>query len=261
MIMNKKPDAIVFFDLDGTLLNSDVEVVQSSVDAIAALYKNNVMPIISTGRTVCEVASIMEKTAITSIIAMNGQSVFYQNNHVFSNNIDKTLISRVLDFSQQKTNIPLSFYNDNMMRISEDSKPADTFYRYIRQNKPAVDPDVFKTNPIQMMLLLCENGESIYIDEFPELSFIRNTPYCVDVFNKGGSKGFGIKKLLEYKSLYDVPTYAFGDGLNDIEMFQTVDHPIAMANAVEPIKAIAEFVTDNNDNDGIAKGLKQAGLI
>jgi len=83
----------------------------------------------------------------------------------------------------------------------------------------------------------------------------------VDVFNHGGSKAFGIQKLLENKNFLDVPTYAFGDGLNDIEMFQLVDHPIAMGNCVEPLKALAEFITDDNNNDGIAKGLNKFGLI
>ena len=58
-----------------------------------------------------------------------------------------------------------------------------------------------------------------------------------------------------------MPTYAFGDGMNDLEMFLTVDHPIAMANAVDDLKDKAEYITDNNDNDGIAKALQKFGLI
>jgi hydroxymethylpyrimidine pyrophosphatase-like HAD family hydrolase len=109
--------------------------------------------------------------------------------------------------------------------------------------------------------LLCEKGEEPYREVFPELTFIRNTFYCVDVFNKGGSKGNGINELLRTKGFYDVPTYAFGDGMNDFEMFLTVDHPIAMGNAVDELKAQAEFVTDTNNNDGIAKALHKFGLI
>ena len=49
--------------------------------------------------------------------------------------------------------------------------------------------------------------------------------------------------------------------MNDLEMFLTVDHPIAMANAVDDLKDKAEYITDNNDNDGIAKALQKIGLI
>lgn len=259
--MTSKPKAIVFFDLDGTLLTRDVTVASSTIDAINHLYENNIMPIIATGRTVCEVQHIMQQAKINSIVAMNGQSVFYQGEHIFSNNIDKHVIERLVDFSKTQTNIPLAFYNDKIMRISELGEPAEIFYHYLKQSIPPVDNDIYRQEPIQMMLLLCQSGEEQYIKAFPELNFIRNTPYCVDVFNHGGSKAFGIKKLLENKGFLDVPTYAFGDGLNDIEMFKMVDHPIAMGNSVEPLKQLAEFITDDNNHHGIANALKKLGLI
>lgn len=259
--MSNKPEAIVFFDLDGTLLTSQITIAESTIEAIENLHKNNIKPVIATGRTVCEVEHIMKRSQIDSIIAMNGQSVFYQGEHVFSNNIDKNIIDRVLNFSKTTTEIPLAFYNDKLMRISEEGKPALKFYQYLKQSVPLIDADVHNKEPIQMLLLLCEKGESIYINQFPELTFVRTTPYCVDVFNLGGSKAFGIKKLLENKNFLDIPTYAFGDGLNDIEMFNIVDHPIAMGNGMEPLKSLAEFITNDNDSDGISNGLKQVGLI
>ncbi|WP_294613471.1 Cof-type HAD-IIB family hydrolase [uncultured Gilliamella sp.] len=259
--MSKKPEAIVFFDLDGTLFNHQIDVLPSSLEAIAKLKKNNIIPVIATGRSPCEVADLMNKTQIDSIIGMNGQAVIYEGEIVFTNNIDKDLITRIYQFSKQQMNIPLSFYNHEMIRVSEHSKPAETFYHHLKQHVPPVDDQVYLKQSIQMLLLLCEEGESGYRDVFPELTFIRNTPYCVDVFNHGGSKGYGITQLLQGKGFTNVPTYAFGDGMNDFEMFQLVDHPIAMANAVDKLKEQAEFITDTNNNDGIAKALHKFGLI
>lgn len=259
--MIKKPEAIVFFDLDGTLFNSQIEILPSSLSAIAQLRKNNIIPIISTGRTACEVEHVMKKTEIDSIVAMNGQAVLYQGERVFTNDIDKKVIDRLYQYSKQQTGIPLSFYNDEIMRVSQDSQPAKTFYHYLKEPVPPVDDEIYLTSPIQMLLLLCQSGEEFYRDLFPELTFIRNSPYCVDVFNHGGSKGYGISQLLQRKGFIDVPTYAFGDGMNDFEMFLTVDHPIAMGNAVDELKAKAEFVTDTNDNNGISKALIKFGLI
>ncbi|OCG05189.1 Cof-type HAD-IIB family hydrolase [Gilliamella sp. wkB112] len=259
--MNEKPDAIVFFDLDGTLFDSHLNVLSSSLEAIIKLKKNNIIPVIATGRTKCEVIDLMYKTQIDSIICMNGQAVIYTGEILFTNNIDKDVISRLYQFSKQQMDIPLSFYNHQIMRVSEYSEPAKVFYQYIKQEVPQVDDKIYLTQPIQMLLLLCEEGESNYHEVFPELTFIRNTPYCVDVFNNGGSKGNGITNLLNKKGFNNVPTYAFGDGMNDFEMFQTVDHPIAMANAVDQLKEQAEFVTDTNNNDGIAKALQKFGLI
>ncbi|WP_392566249.1 Cof-type HAD-IIB family hydrolase [Utexia brackfieldae] len=256
----QKPEAIVFFDLDGTLLNSQVEVLKSSIDAINQLHKNNIIPMLSTGRTVCEVESIMQQTGIDSIIAMNGQYVVYQGEKIFSNDIDSALIERVKLFSAQQ-NIPLAYYNEAVMRVSDHSLSTQHLYDYLKQPIPAIDNYIHQTSAIQMLLLFCQQGEDIYRAAFPELNFIRNTPYCVDVFNQGGSKGYGITQLIQTQGFQGIPTYAFGDGLNDIEMFKVVDHPIAMKNSVDPIKALATFITDDNNNDGIAKGLKRANLI
>ncbi|MCX8671376.1 Cof-type HAD-IIB family hydrolase [Gilliamella sp. B2865] len=259
--MKKKPEAIVFFDLDGTLFNKDIDVLPSSYDAIRKLKQNNIVPIIATGRTPPEAVDLMRDTGIDSIIGMNGQVVIYEKEVVFTNNIDKNLITRLYEYSREKMNIPLSFYSYKTMRVSENSLPAQKFYTSLKQQVPPVDDQIYLKEPIQMLLLLCEQGESPYREVFPELTFIRNTRYCVDVFNHGGSKGNGIKELLEIKGFNDVPTYAFGDGMNDFEMFLTVDHPVAMSNAVDQLKEKAEYVTDTNNNDGIAKALKKFGLI
>lgn len=256
----ENPKALVFFDLDGTLLTSDVDVAKSSIEAICQLKKNNILPILATGRTRCEVEHIMQKAGVQSIVGMNGQIVFYENEAIFKNNIEQALIQKLVDFSKRH-DFTLSFYSDSIMRVSENNEIAKINYAYLNQNVPPVDPLIYKKEALQMLLLLCAEGEEIYFDAFPELTFIRNTPFCVDVFNKGGSKAFGIEKLIEKKAFFDIPTYAFGDGLNDLEMFKLVDHPIAMANGQSKLKEYAEFITDDNDHDGIMKGLQHFNLI
>lgn len=255
-----KPDALVFFDLDGTLLTSNVEVANSSIFAMKELKQKNIQPFIATGRCLYELKHIMQLAGIDSVVSLNGQSVCSRGQNIYSNNINMSTIEALYEFAKTK-HIPVSFYNDHIMRISKHDNHAKQLYSYMKQPIPPVDDEIFKHENIQMMLLLCETGESHFIEAFPQLTFIRNTPYCVDVFNKGGSKANGIAKLVEAMSLEDVPTYAFGDGLNDLEMFAYVDHPIAMSNAHHELKALAEYITDDNDHDGIVNGLRWAGLI
>lgn len=56
-------------------------------------------------------------------------------------------------------------------------------------------------------------------------------------------------------------TYAFGDGLNDLEMFELVKYPVAMGNAFDIVKKSASYVTTSNDEDGIVNGLHLCGII
>ena len=78
---------------------------------------------------------------------------------------------------------------------------------------------------------------------------------------KGGSKAEGIKKLIEKLGFKMENVYAFGDGLNDIEMLQTVGTGIAMGNALDIVKEYADLVTTNVEDDGIVNGLKEVGLL
>ncbi|MBL0701582.1 MAG: HAD hydrolase family protein, partial [Spiroplasma sp.] len=63
------------------------------------------------------------------------------------------------------------------------------------------------------------------------------------------SKGDAITKILTNQR--NVKVYAFGDGLNDVEMFQEADVSVAMGNATKVVKEVAQFVTDDEYNDGI----------
>ena len=75
---------------------------------------------------------------------------------------------------------------------------------------------------------------------------------------KGGSKAEGIKKLIEKLGFKMENVYAFGDGLNDIEMLQTVGTGVAMGNALDIVKEYADVVTTNVEDDGIVNGLKDS---
>ena len=59
----------------------------------------------------------------------------------------------------------------------------------------------------------------------------------------------------------EAPTYAFGDGLNDLSMFERVDYSIAMGNSQATVKEAATFITRSNDENGIPYALTHFGLI
>ena len=77
----------------------------------------------------------------------------------------------------------------------------------------------------------------------------------LEVLPFGSSKGDGVLKLLEHVGINPEQTCAFGDGENDIEMFQLVKYGIAVENAKVELKAEAKFITDSNANNGVANVL------
>ena len=79
----------------------------------------------------------------------------------------------------------------------------------------------------------------------------------MDVYRKGFTKGTACEYWYKKLEIKKENTYAFGDGINDKEMFELVGNGIAMGNAIEEIKEIAHYVTDTVDNDCITKAFKK----
>lgn len=75
------------------------------------------------------------------------------------------------------------------------------------------------------------------------------------------NKGTGVLMVVTHYHGDMKNTYAFGDSMNDYEMIKEVAHGVAMGNGQQEIKDIAEFVTTDIDEDGIANALKHYNLI
>ena len=83
----------------------------------------------------------------------------------------------------------------------------------------------------------------------------------VDVTVLGYGKGDACLDVAAELGIDGSETYAFGDGVNDISMVEAVAHGIAMGNAVDALKDVADYVTDAIDEDGVANALARLGLV
>jgi Cof subfamily protein (haloacid dehalogenase superfamily) len=257
-----KEKQIVFFDIDGTLLTSELKVAGSSIEAIQAIKKQGVEPVIATGRTFSEIDYILEATGIRSYVVMNGQYVVYEGDLIYENPFDQNKV-KALHITTEHNGHELAFYSAGAIVVTaNDSELIAKNYQRIGGAYPHVDSSIYLSQSIHLMLLFCKEGEEEYYQEhFPYFQFVRNSPFGCDVYPAGTSKATGIKRLLSHQNLSLELTYAFGDGLNDIEMFQLVKNPVAMGNAVDEIKQMAKYVTTSNNEDGISHGLRLCGLL
>jgi Cof subfamily protein (haloacid dehalogenase superfamily) len=127
---------------------------------------------------------------------------------------------------------------------------------------PDHDAGFFMNRNIYQSLLFCqEQEEKIYFNDFPNFNFIRWHPYSVDILPQGGSKAAGIKKMIERLGFDLEDVFAFGDGLNDLEMLHAVGTGVAMGNSVPEAKEEADLITTDVSEDGIWNGLKELQLI
>ena len=252
--------AVVFFDLDGTLLNSKKKVPISSLTAIQILKAKKILPVIATGRNLLMVKKIMQVTHISTVISANGSYIQYRKQPLNIIPIPVSVIQRLIAVAKQ-FNHPLAFQTADQIVLNAKNFLTRRAYLHHSVN-PEIKADFFKDHLINFINIFTIDHDQFYQNKFAnQLNIVRNSDKCLDVMKSGVSKQLGIKILLQRLNLLKCPTYAFGDGLNDLEMFKEVKHPIAMNNGCQQCKDYAEYITTSNDHDGIERGLRYFNLI
>lgn len=258
--MKTNYQGVVFFDLDGTLLNANSAVDPDVGQAVHQLRANGYLPVINTGRSPLEIVGAREMTGIDTFISLNGSYLEHDHRPVFEGKIDTELVDQVVKLSNELGDA-VSFYTTDQIKASKDDENINAAYRLIHTPIPEAQPDFYLHNEILMLLLLTKSNDHYYHERFPQLTYYRNSPFSIDTVKSGISKMNGIKELVKDLELDGLPTYGFGDGPNDLSMLKYVDHPVAMGNGLKEVKKVAEFVTDSNIDGGIINGLKHFKLI
>ena len=274
-------EKIVFFDVDGTLVTRNNHIPKSTKNAIEALKKNGIIPVIATGRAPVLVHEIIKVLDIDTFIAMNGQYIVHEGKVLYQNPIDLTLVDQMVDFAvDRKDGIILSTADEIIANSAISLVNRGYLYMFLkglvgiiphrikvrmwnRMMSKAPEKEDYANKEIFMMNINANQEQQVaYEEAFGDvLSFTRANEMSMDIISKGTSKASGIEKLASELGVAIENTYAFGDGLNDLEMLQKAGTGVAMANGFEELKAAADMGTDSVFSDGISKGLRKLGLI
>lgn len=253
---------IVFFDIDGTLLDQDKQLPSSAKEAIKQLQANGHEAAIATGRAPFMFKKLREELGIDTYVSYNGQYVVLNGKVIYKNPLDqkalKSLTEKALenehpvvymDAEDMKANVPEhDFINESISTLKIDHFPTH-------------DPDYIDRELYQSLLFCAKGEEQPYIDQFKEFDFIRWHRVSVDILPAGGSKAEGIERVINHLGIPRDRQVAFGDALNDLEMLKQIEHSFAMGNGMQVTKDAAKYVTKRVDEDGILHGLKKMKLI
>ncbi|WP_262316110.1 Cof-type HAD-IIB family hydrolase [Lacticaseibacillus parakribbianus] len=258
--------ALVFFDLDYTLLDDAKRVPAANLAAIAALQANDCLPILCTGKNYWEVADLVAQTGIDTLVCANGADLYVKGEHVTQQPIGRPQLRRLLA-AADAASVPVALFNDHTVVVNRATAATQREFEMMRQPQPAVVPAFFEHEPVCMCLLFVPNQPDQqaltrdFTAAFPELTFYRNGPFALDVVANGMTKGTGIALLQARPDFAGVKTFAFGDGNNDLPMFAQVDVAVAMGNALPNVLAAADYITADYLHAGIPKVLRHFGLI
>lgn len=95
--------------------------------------------------------------------------------------------------------------------------------------------------------------EAVPNELYERYNVVRSTPYFLEIINKESGKGVGLKALADYLDVPHKEIIAVGDAGNDLDMIEFAGLGVAMGNASEDVKEIANYITSKNTEDGVAE--------
>lgn len=257
--MEKK---IIFFDIDGTLYTSTLGGVTQEVrDAIAKTRALGHLCFIASGRPYGYIADNIKEIGFDGYVLANGANIKYCNQDLKTRYMNYEDVKE-LCYQLKKQNIEYVLQTSTYCYMSQNNQCLLDFY-----SKCNIDFENFCFHYDEDEIMKRTIKLEIWVKNESELEFARSCygkfayelhpdNHSMEVYAKDVSKATGILDVLKELNISIENSYCFGDGPNDVEMFETVAHPIAMGNAIEIIKEKAEDICLSIEEDGVAYKLK-----
>lgn len=252
----------VFIDFDGTLMHPESgQIPASSYTAIEALKANGHVPIIATGRNLYLLDGHPAQLGIDHVIGSNGAFIVSKGALIHGTPMNEAAIGPLIE-ALNALQIDYTF-STHAQYVTHQMYGSDIegFSDHFNMRKPEVDPAFNDySNIYQINIFSTENLPESIIKASP-FHFLRASFNGYDVIEGILFKEAGIAHLKDAWKINDTQIMAIGDGLNDVGMIRYAHTGIAMGNAQDPAKEVADYVTDRVENDGLYKALKHYKLI
>lgn len=271
-------EKLVFIDIDGTLCDFNGKVPDSAIKAIKTARKNGHKIYICTGRAKSEIYSPILEIGFDGLICSAGAYVECEENVIFHKSIDEPLKEMLVGYLQKDNTAFLLETNEGVYIQKKDEKVLyDIFVAGSEEinidtkeymSILTVANDIKQVKHVNKVLYFQSNKSLKQMQQ--ELSeHFMILPNSIGVFGSNSgeisdkkiNKSIGIEKVLSFYGKNKDTVIAFGDGANDIEMLTFAHIGIAMGNAWDYLKEIADDVTDSVSEHGIYNGFKKYKLI
>lgn len=240
------------FDVDGTLRDNEV-LPASTVEALRTLNEQGVALTLCTGRSDYEMTSLREILGIEWAITCNGSHVAHNGKTIFGHAFEQQTVQHWLEVAEQR-NQAILMYGEAGMYINRENDPD---FLQAKKEIGLLEPTLLRAGEpapamYQCIVFCTEEEESAYLGDRREDYYIhRWRTRAVDFNPKGMNKSVGLRQLIQHLGLGAHEVAVFGDGKNDLEMFECAGLGIAMGNGIDDIKRIARHVTKPLHEDGI----------
>lgn len=252
----------IFFDIDGTLASFQThQIPQQTFEALRQLQDKGIKLFIATGRGK-DGLDVLNHFPFDGYITLNGQYCYTKDQLIYENTIQRDDLIALFHYLE-KNPFPCGFTEEHTKYFNMRDERVDEINTITHNdNHPASDcSQVIYHKIYQCMCFVSTEEEKELLKIMPHCISARWHPLFCDVSPIGGTKQNGIDQFLKYYDIDLSETMAFGDGGNDIQMLQHVAISVAMGNANDEVKKVADYVTDSVDDNGIIKAFQHFQLL
>lgn len=258
----------VFLDMDGTLLRKDHTISNVTKKAIQDLLKKGIIIIPISARPLHGILPITQHVFPESIpvVSLNGGYILYNKEIIYQADITLTETATI-HRELEKYDVAVMYYCQMNWYSTVDRAEVKKEQR-ITGIKIKIQPfehsmkewDEIKSGPNKIMIagdkeLIIGIEKRLLQLHKGKLNIYKSQPRYLEIMNLDASKEGAVQFLLSKFGIQQNEIIAIGDNYNDKGMIEYAGMGVAMGNAPDEIKAAANYVTDTNDNDGVAKAL------
>lgn len=269
---------LLFFDVDGTLVNHHAVIPASAKKALKSAQENGHKLIICTGRSMSQLHTELADISFDGYICAAGAYVQYQKKEISCNKIPTNLLTNIIHLFKENNMVYALQCGDHIVtekgiyeplvnimkkKLGINQKQFDSvFYGLQFEEEPQklidVEKALFYDTDLTIDTVKRELGKEF---DVVSMSLVQDSRVSGEITRAGINKAYGMQKLLDYLGLERKDTIAFGDSENDMEMLKFAGIGIAMGNATDNVKANADLVTKDINDEGIFYALKLLRII
>ena len=258
---------LIAFDMDGTLLNSQKKITDKACEAIQKAIDAGIIVILNTGRCVAELEEYMEVLKNIQYINSTSGALVYDrksNKDIYSSALDVDTVKAILDIVSSK-NVMIDFLTRESIvqrdKIEKMEQYCMEVYRDMFERVTVKWEDIcgqYREKPFPVAKLniyhTSEEARNYTRQRIEELQLgvemVNAETTSLEISAKGIDKGIGLEKLCQYLNISLSQTIVVGDADNDIGAMKKAGLAVAMGNANERIKELADVMVADNDHDG-----------
>ncbi len=256
---------LIAMDMDGTLLKDDKTITTFNKEALKKARELGVKIVLTSGRPVQGIKKYLDELELTGeddyVIGLNGALICKTSDYsIISSNA--VLKGKDLKYIYNKVNHLKTYFHAFTNKedlINKKSKFSDDEEKRLNLKTRVVDflnevqdeDEILKVVLEEEKEILDEITPQVPKELFEEYNVIRSVDFMLEFMNKGCNKATGLEKLGQYLGISKEEIIAIGDADNDTEMIQYAGLGVAMGNAKDEIKKLADFVTRSNEENGV----------